>query len=65
MSKRNIGVIIGFLCILTVLLIGDFIMTNTSISNNKIKGAKLVESYNGKTYLKNRGFLSILVEIDS
>ncbi len=64
MSKRNVRVIIGFLCMLTVLLIGDFIITNTDISNNRNKGAKLVETYSEKEDLKNRN-LSILIEIDS
>lgn len=62
MAKRNVKVIIGFLCILIVLLIGDFIITNTNTTNNK--GARLVETYNEKDDLKNRN-LSILIEIDS
>lgn len=64
MSKRNIRVIIGFLCILIVLLIGDFIITNMNTSSNKSKGTKLVETYNEEDDLKNRN-LSILIEIDS
>ncbi|SCG84034.1 Spore protein ykuD homolog [Proteiniborus sp. DW1] len=64
MSKRNIRVIIGFLCILAVLLIGDFIITNMNTSSTKYKGAKLVETYNEIDDLRKRN-LSILIEIDS
>ncbi len=64
MSKHNFRVIIGFLCVLLVLVIGDLIITNTNTLNNKNKDIKLVETYNEIDDLKNRN-LSILVEIES
>lgn len=64
MSRRAMLITIGFLCILAVLLIGDFIITNTGTYRNKNKGDKLVETYNEIDDLRNRN-LSILIEIDS
>ncbi|WIV13286.1 L,D-transpeptidase family protein [Proteiniborus sp. MB09-C3] len=64
MSRRTFIVTVGFLCILVVLLIGDFIITNTSTYKNKNRDGKLVEIYNENDDLKDRN-LSILIEIDS
>lgn len=64
MSRRTMLITIGFLCILAVLVIGDFIINNTGTYRNKNKGEKLVETYSFEDDLKNRN-LSILIEIDS
>src|SRR5690554_6235177 len=64
MSRRTMLVTVGFLCILLVLVIGDFIISNTDTHKSKNKGTKLVETYSEIDDLRNRN-LSILIEIDS
>ena len=64
MSKRTFLVTIGFLCVLIVLFIGDFIITVTNTYNIRNEETKLAETYNEIDDLRKRN-LSILIEIDS
>lgn len=64
MSKRTLIVTIGFLCVLIVLFIGDFIITVANTYNIRNEETKLAETYSEIDDLRNRN-LSILIEIDS
>ncbi|WP_352420851.1 hypothetical protein [Proteiniborus sp.] len=65
MSRRTMLITIGFLCILAVLLIGDFIITNTGTYRIRNIGKKLVEIYSFEEDLKNRNLSISLFLIDT